>query len=193
MAALPEGGCVAVAFFVVGHFDEGVVGYGAREGYAGFDAPVVFVREEGGVIVEEAVGLLSVLCAKCVCEIWAGRCDVPRLKAAHVVVALLSSVLYTPAFHILHALLRAVLIDPFGIPPHLLGYNFELDVCAFSDCLAHLPLKVFSPFFVIKEHPGIPKVVVELLLDASHARDCTLDFRVAREHHEDGGFARSCV
>jgi len=88
LAALPEGGCVAVAFLVAGHFDKGVVGYGAGEGYAGFDAPVVFVGEEGGVVVEEAVGLLSVLCAECGREAWGRRCDVPRLEATHVVVAL---------------------------------------------------------------------------------------------------------
>ena len=88
LAALPEGGCVAVAFFVARHFDKGVVGYGAGEGDAGFDAPVVFVGEEGGVVVEEAVGLLSVLCAECGREAWDERCDVPRLKAAHVVIAL---------------------------------------------------------------------------------------------------------
>jgi hypothetical protein len=54
LAAFPEGGGVAVTFFVACHFDKGVIGYSAGKGYAGFDAPVVFVRDEGGVVVEEA-------------------------------------------------------------------------------------------------------------------------------------------
>ena len=64
MAAFPEGGGVGVAFFVACHFDKGVVGYGAGKGYTGFDAPVVSVREERGVVVEEAGGV-SVIVSVC--------------------------------------------------------------------------------------------------------------------------------
>lgn len=78
-----------------------------------------------------------------------GGRDVPRLEATHVMVALLSSVLYAPTFYILHALSCALLVDPFGISPHLLGYDFELYVCAFSYCPAHLPLEILTLFFVV--------------------------------------------
>lgn len=57
LSALPESSRVAVAFFVAGHGDERVVGYGAGEGNIWLDAPVVFVREEGGVVVEETGGV----------------------------------------------------------------------------------------------------------------------------------------
>ena len=57
LSAFPESGRVAVAFFVARHGDEGVVGYGAGEGDFRLDAPVVFVREEGRVVVKEAGGL----------------------------------------------------------------------------------------------------------------------------------------
>jgi hypothetical protein len=35
------------------HLEERIVGYCAGKGYVWFDAPVPFIRKEGGVVVEE--------------------------------------------------------------------------------------------------------------------------------------------
>lgn len=43
---------VGVAFFVVGHVDEGIEGYGAGEGDAWFDAPVPFVLLHCGMVIK---------------------------------------------------------------------------------------------------------------------------------------------
>lgn len=59
LAVLPERDCVAVCFALFGHFDKRIVGDCAGEGYVGFDAPVPFVRLEGGVIVEESMEWLD--------------------------------------------------------------------------------------------------------------------------------------
>ena len=181
MSAFPQDNGVGVAFCGAGHGGERVVGYGAGEGDAGFDAPVVSVREERGVVVEEAaLGVLEKGTRR-------GRreggwmLDIPGLKSAHMVVALLSGVLDLLFFHGFHVLSCAVLIDPGREAPHCFGYHVECDTdVASSGCLlnggSYLFDELFTPRFVVEEDPWIPKVVIELLLDAAHAGYCAVDF-----------------
>ncbi len=117
-----------------------------------------------------------------------GKRHIPRVEAAHVVVALHAGVDDATGLLLLHDATGIGLVDPVREAPHGRGDALELDAAAGDAGEGRDEVRI--PSLVVEEDDGIVEPAVELVLKRLDGAHGALELAVAREHDDGGILAR---